>query len=117
MRTNLAGIGTSSGNKIYASYDSEYFEFEVEPPTYMNEDLQENVPNQSSETKDHFPPTEVQETEVEAPRSEPDYLLTRDRARRQTKPPDTFGYADLIVYALTITLEYEESEPVTGNQM
>ena len=42
-----------------------------------------------------------------------DYLLSRDRAKRNIKPPDKFGFADLIAYALLTTMEYEESEPLS----
>ena len=42
-----------------------------------------------------------------------DYLLSRDRAKRNIKPPHRFGFADLIAYALLTTMEYEESEPLS----
>ena len=42
-----------------------------------------------------------------------DYLLSRDRAKRNIKPPDKFGFADLIAYALLTAMEYEESEPLS----
>lgn len=42
----------------------------------------------------------------------PDYLLSRDRAKRNIKPLDRFGFADLTAYALVTTMEYEESEPL-----
>ena len=45
-----------------------------------------------------------------------DYQLTRDRERRITKPPQKFGYADLIAYALSVETEKEDHEPETFKQ-
>ncbi|KAE8715970.1 hypothetical protein F3Y22_tig00110156pilonHSYRG00076 [Hibiscus syriacus] len=39
------------------------------------------------------------------------YNLVRDRQRRTIRPPDRYGHADLISYALNIAEEIEEAEP------
>lgn len=49
---------------------------------------------------DHIPP------------SNNDYLLTRDRQKRISKPPTRFGYADLTAYALIVAHEVDEVEPI-----
>ena len=36
-----------------------------------------------------------------------DYLLSRDKAKRNIKPLDRFGFVDLITYALLTAMEYE----------
>lgn len=41
-----------------------------------------------------------------------EYLLTRDRQRRQIRPPDRFGFADIVHYALVVA-ENEGDEPLT----
>ena len=45
------------------------------------------------------------------------YLFSRDRDKRNIKPPNRFGFADLIVYALLTTMEYEESEPLSYQEV
>ena len=40
-----------------------------------------------------------------------DYLLSRDMSRRVIKPPQRFGYVDLIAYALNSTSEFLDKEP------
>ncbi|XP_062085979.1 uncharacterized protein LOC133792086 [Humulus lupulus] len=42
-----------------------------------------------------------------------DYRLVRDRVRREIKPPERFGYADLIAYALNVAEEEIEQEPLS----
>ena len=37
-----------------------------------------------------------------------DYHLTRDRERRQIRPPQRYGYADLIAYALATSHKIDE---------
>ncbi|KAH9725257.1 hypothetical protein KPL70_007804 [Citrus sinensis] len=39
----------------------------------------------------------------------------RDRAKRPTRPPERYGYADLITYALEIAHEIDDEEPRTFN--
>ena len=38
-----------------------------------------------------------------------DYLLSRDRAKKNIKPPDRFGFANPIADALLTAMEYETS--------
>ena len=40
-----------------------------------------------------------------------DYLLARDRVRRQTKPPAIFESGDFVAYALTSAADIEVNEP------
>ena len=40
-----------------------------------------------------------------------DYRLTRDREKRQVKPPNRYGYADLIAFAFTVADEVCTDEP------
>ena len=42
-----------------------------------------------------------------------DYLLSRDRAKRNLKPLDRFVFADLIAYALLTIMKNEESESLS----
>ena len=42
---------------------------------------------------------------------DPDYQLARDRQRRKITPPERYGYADLICYALNAAEELQDSEP------
>ncbi|KAH9722896.1 Integrase catalytic domain-containing protein [Citrus sinensis] len=44
------------------------------------------------------------------------YQLARDRAKRPTRPPRRYGYADLITYALEAAHEIDEEEPKTFNE-
>ena len=38
-------------------------------------------------------------------------MLARDRTRRQIKPPEKFGYADLMAFSLVATSEVWDDEP------
>ncbi|MCI93411.1 putative gag-pol polyprotein, partial [Trifolium medium] len=40
----------------------------------------------------------------------PDYQLARDRESKVIHPPNRFGYADLICYALNAAEEVQDSE-------
>ena len=77
-------------------------------------ELSDSTPNY-----DHVDPSATneqpeQETESVSDQSDlQEYNLTRDRARRVIKPPDKYGFADLISYALTVGSELEISEPST----
>ena len=42
-----------------------------------------------------------------------DYLLARDRTRRETKAPERFVYADFTKFALAAASEIDNSEPST----
>ena len=41
------------------------------------------------------------------------YQLTRDRQRRTIKPPERFGYAEIVSYALYLAQRVELHEPQT----
>ena len=43
--------------------------------------------------------------------AEDSYRLVRDRAKRQVKAPQRYGYADLIAYALSVELEANSADP------
>ena len=44
------------------------------------------------------------------------YQLARDRAKRPTRPPRRYGYADLITYALEAAHEIDDEEPKIFNE-
>ncbi|KAH9704628.1 CCHC-type domain-containing protein [Citrus sinensis] len=44
------------------------------------------------------------------------YKLARDRAKRQTRPPRRYGYANLITYAVEAAHEINDEEPKTFNK-
>ncbi|PKU72844.1 Retrovirus-related Pol polyprotein from transposon TNT 1-94 [Dendrobium catenatum] len=92
--TTISSIENSDSNK-------DYYEFEVEPPSNT---LSFENPQQSTEPENE--PEPVSENNH-------DYLLSRDRERRNIKPPSKYGYAELIEYALLSALEYEDSEPIS----
>ena len=58
------------------------------------------------EEPDHVDYAPVQEEELES------YQLTRDRPRRHTRPPERYGFADIMSYALTVAKELNEMEPI-----
>ena len=87
----------------------------MEPPTRFTESHDDAAPsidpllqtNESLEdVDDHCEPDLATETSN-------DYQLTRDREKREIKPPSIFGFADFVEYALVTALDYEESEPLT----
>ena len=87
----------------------------MEPPTRLIESHDDAAPsidpllqtNESLEdVDDHCEPELATETSN-------DYQLTRDREKREIKPPSRFGFADFVEYALVTALDYEESEPLT----
>ena len=114
MRTNTAGIKKDSKNKSL-TLDKDHFKFEVELSSQDGHDQQNDLAHGGLETKG----TKVIGSNVEggvgtnSQEAGLDYLLSRDRAKRNIKPPDKFGFADLIAYALLTTMEYEESEPLS----
>lgn len=48
---------------------------------------------------------------VEEQQDGDDYLLARDKTRRETRAPNRYGYADLIAFALVSAHEVLEDEP------
>lgn len=63
---------------------------------YRTDESEENSFEESHQT----PPTQ-------------DYQLIRDKEKRQSKACQTFGYTDLIAYALSVTSELTSDEPVS----
>lgn len=82
-------------NQQVKSSDDTQIEVELLPNQRSNEAVQ---PNEAVD--DHS-----------GQNTENDYNLVRDRARRVIVPPERFGYAELIHYALTVADELQESEP------
>ncbi|RVW25587.1 Retrovirus-related Pol polyprotein from transposon TNT 1-94 [Vitis vinifera] len=109
-----SGIKKDSKNKSL-TLDKDHFKFEVELSSQDGHDQQNDLAHGGLETKG----TKVIGSNVEggvgtnSQEAGLDYLLSRDRAKRNIKPPDKFGFADLIAYALLTTMEYEESEPLS----
>uniref|UniRef100_A0A803Q6S7 CCHC-type domain-containing protein n=1 Tax=Cannabis sativa TaxID=3483 RepID=A0A803Q6S7_CANSA len=74
----------------------------------------EMEPDQENTEGNEIPTTEpgYEESQEEMSDHEPeasDYMLVRDRKRRAVKPPDRFGYADVVHFALSIDgIEGEE---------
>ena len=69
-----------------------------------NENLTENANNDDNDT-DQRPIT--RESSLQR------YRLARDRIRREVRPPERFGYTDLIAYAFNVAEELNEDEPKT----
>ena len=44
------------------------------------------------------------------------YSLTRDRERRQIKPPQRYGHADIVSFALSIAEDIETQDPTTYHE-
>ncbi|MCI46550.1 copia LTR rider, partial [Trifolium medium] len=55
--------------------------------------------------------TQVPDASVSQETTAPGYQLTRDRERRVITPPNRYGYADLICYALNAAEEVQDLEP------
>ncbi|KAK0584649.1 hypothetical protein LWI29_016628 [Acer saccharum] len=58
--------------------------------------------------------SEEDSAQIEEASSETDlqnYWLARDREKRQVRPPDRFGYADLIAFAFTAAEAFIDEEP------
>ncbi|WJX42094.1 hypothetical protein P8452_29365 [Trifolium repens] len=75
----------------------ERIQLEVEPSTDEREEEEEET----------LEPVESGSQTITAP----DYQLARDRERRVITPPNRYGYADLICYALNAAEEVQDSEP------
>src|ERR1044072_9168661 len=74
---------------------SEKVELEVEPAKEKSVDQEE----------DQDPGVDTDTSQLQQ------YQLARDRERRQIKPPQKYGYADLVAYALNIADDISNSEP------
>lgn len=51
----------------------------------------------------HTDPIEVEHTNIH------EYQLVRDRQKRAVKPPEKYGYADMISFYLTVASEIDEN--------
>src|ERR1051325_11967287 len=80
--------------------DKELEQVEI-PVEVEHVDAELHIPDKVEEAEDA---DEVEETTD-------DYLLARDRTQRVIKPPQRFGYADLIAYALISASEVLDEEP------
>lgn len=79
---------------------SKQVELDKEASENLQENLQDNVPDQQDAGSN---------AENEIPQ---EYMLTRDRERRQIKQPQRYEFEDIVAYALNTT-ESIELEPVT----
>ncbi|KAK2443650.1 hypothetical protein QL285_014736 [Trifolium repens] len=75
----------------------ERIQFEVEPSTDEREE---------EEDETQVPVESGSQTITDL-----DYQLAQDRERRVITPPNRYGYADLICYALNAAEEVQDSEP------
>ena len=114
MRTKTIGTKEYSENRSL-TLDKDHFEFEVELSSQDSHDQQNDLAHGGLETED----TKVLGSNVDggawtnSQEASLDYLLSRDRANRNIKPPDKFSFTNLITYALLTAMEYEESEPLS----
>ncbi|XXG58369.1 hypothetical protein AAC387_Pa04g0693 [Persea americana] len=83
---------------------SKQVELEKEAPEKLQDKVQTDVPVQQD--------VEEMQSSNEESAVPDDYMLTRDRERRQIKKLQRYGYEDIVAYALN-TAESIESEPVT----
>ena len=101
MRTNTIGIKEDSKNRSL-TLDKDHFEFEVELSSQDGHDQQNDLAHGGLEIED----TKVTSSNVEGgvgTNSQEvgfDYLLSRNRAKRNIKPSNRFGFAYLIAYVL-----------------
>lgn len=75
----------------------------VELEIKASENIQEDVPGQVDEE-------EVQHPEEEDAPQEQQYNLARTREKWQIRPPERYGYADLVAYALSVVEDIEVHE-------
>ena len=87
----------------------ESIQFEVE---YPDQKLSQEAVDSDGSKDDSSGNTEAQPQQHTQTQLR-DYHLTRDRIRRQIKPPQRYGYADLIAYALAASNEIDEDEPTS----
>ncbi|KAH9703677.1 hypothetical protein KPL70_011177 [Citrus sinensis] len=83
-------------------------QFEVEIPNH-------HVTHEAADSGEINDESEAQDaTQLESQMQS--YQLARDRAKRPTRPPRRYGYADLITYALEAAHEIDDEEPKTFNE-
>jgi len=69
---------------------------EVEPPDTTQSKQDDNIPHEEEC---------LEETQPDIEDETNDYLLARDKTRRQIKPPEKVGYADLMAFSLVVASE------------
>ena len=79
-------------------------EFQVETPQRASQD----VPDQPEHAS-----AQQQVTDSDSDDSEQFYTIATGRPRRQIRPPQRYGYADLVAYALTVAEDLGIQEPST----
>ncbi|XP_062080833.1 uncharacterized protein LOC133785629 [Humulus lupulus] len=89
--------GNSSVSQVTNS-ELDEFNIEVESNEKSHEDQVGNWLQEEEETDEHQQGYDI-------------YLLARDRTRRKIKPPERYGYADLIAFSLVAASEVLEEEP------
>ena len=118
MRTNTTGTKEDYESRSL-TLDKDHFDFEVELSSQDGHDQQNDLAHGGLETED----TKVIGSNVEggagtnSQEAGLDYLLSRDRAKRNIKPLNRSGLADLIAYALLTAMEYEESESLSYQEV
>ena len=96
MKPSMVQFSTDQRKEI----DSEKLNFEVETEDRHVETQAVNWPLDEEKSEE-----EEQE--------EADYVLARDRTRREIKQPKSYGYANLIAFALVAASEVLEEDPKT----
>ncbi|KAH9743535.1 hypothetical protein KPL70_003339 [Citrus sinensis] len=87
----------------------ESIQFEVEHP---NKKSSQEAADSDGDEDDNSGHTEAQ-PQQHTPTQLRDYHLAKDREMRQIRPPQRYGYADLIAYALAASHEIDEDEPTS----
>ncbi|KAH9685060.1 hypothetical protein KPL70_013801 [Citrus sinensis] len=106
-------IGYPDGVKGYKLWCTDLsppsIQFEVEHP---NKKSSQEGANSDGDEDDSSGNTEAQSQQHTLTQLR-DYHLARDREMRHIKPPQRYGYTDLIAYALAASHEIDEDEPTS----
>ncbi|KAH9736687.1 Integrase catalytic domain-containing protein [Citrus sinensis] len=87
----------------------ENIQFEVEHPNLKSSQEAADSDGDEDDSSGNTEPQSQQHTQTQLR----DYHLVRDKERRQIRPPQRYGYADLIAYTLTASHEIDEDEPTS----
>ncbi|KAH9728046.1 hypothetical protein KPL70_008880 [Citrus sinensis] len=104
LKKKLQETGTEPQTKT-----PESIQFEVEHPNLKSSQEAADSDRNENDSNGNNEPQSQQHTQTQLR----DYHLVRDRERRQIRPPQRYGYADLIAYALAASHEVEEDEPTS----
>jgi len=90
----------------------------VQSSTNLSKETDFEKLNFEVETEDKHAKTQavnwpLDEEKSEEGEQEADYVLTRDRTKREIKQPKRYGYVDLIAFALVAVNEVLEEDPKT----